>query len=83
MNKKSYGVKVVYWREAFFFFKKRLPVISLPVQITFGVIISENKESINLGINCEYDKNKKLLKVIDGIFIPKRTILKIKQIGKI
>lgn len=81
MSKKRWPVSIIYWQEAFFSFKKRPPMILPPIQVTFGIIISKNKKSINIGLNCEYDKEKEIIKITDGILIPQKTVVKIKQIG--
>ncbi len=87
MNKfkiKKGTVYAIYWQDAAFSYKKRLPAKTPSSQITFGVIISKNKEFVNVGMNCSYDSDKKKIIVTeDSFIIPKKAIKKIQELGNI
>lgn len=77
-------IYAIYWQDAAFSYRKKLPKEKPPYQITFGVIISKNKEFINIGMNCHYDAGKKkIIEIKDGFLIPVKTIIQIKEIGSI
>lgn len=70
-------IAIIYWQDAAFSFRHKLPSFLPDISITFGIINSQTKEFINVGMNCTYNKKKNHLKIIDGMFIPQKTIIAI------
>lgn len=77
-------IYAIYWQDAAFSFRKRLPRTMPPLQLTFGIIVLKNKNLVSIGMNCHYNsKNKKITNIRDGFLIPINTIIEVKEIGDI
>lgn len=83
MKKKLAEICAIYWQDAAYSFRKRLPKELPPVQITTGVIISQNKTLINVATNLTYHTKRSVVAPRDGFLIPKKTVLKIQKIGRL
>ncbi|HOX91172.1 MAG TPA: hypothetical protein PLG45_00310 [Candidatus Paceibacterota bacterium] len=71
----------ISWHDASYSDSKNATKKVPPVRLTCGFVIEENKNFVNLAVNCYYtDKNKKL-EPIDGFLIPTNTIVSFKKIG--
>ncbi len=70
-------VGVVFWRDALYSDFKKFPGLPDRVNASFGIIDTTNKEFIRVGANCDLDYLGKLVKMVDGIMIPRKTIIRI------
>ena len=77
--RKKTKINIIHWQDATFSFYEKLPKTLPEPSITFGIIISQNKKLINIGMNCTYDKEGKF-EVTDGMLIPKKVIVKIEHV---
>lgn len=82
MERKNYKkVYAIYWQDAAYSFRKRMPEELPPIEITTGTIVSKNKNFVNIATNLNYYSEKRKVKAKDGFLIPTKTIVKIKEIG--
>lgn len=83
--KKIFSKKVyaVYWQDAAYSFKKSLPKKDPNLEITTGLILSQNKKLINVATNVDYNPKERIFIAKDGFLIPRKTIFKIKKIGNL
>lgn len=80
ISKKVYAV---YWQDAAYSFQKSLPKKNPNLEITTGLVISQNKKLINIATNVNYNPKEGTFIAKDGFLIPRKTILKIKKIGNL
>jgi len=70
----------ITWQDASFSFEEKLPVdLPLP-QVTFGVLISKDTEATFIATNIEFDAKIDKISAVDGIVIPNKTIISVKNI---
>ncbi len=81
--RKNKDVLMIVWQDAAFSNRAKLPKKNPPMQITFGLFISENRDAINIGMNCHLDSNGKIIECRDAFLIPKKVIKNIKIISKL
>ena len=83
--KKIFSKKVyaIYWQDAAFSFRKNLPKELPNLEITVGLIISQNKKLINIATNIGYNSKEGTFRAKDGFLIPRKTVSKIKRIGNL
>ncbi|OGY38933.1 MAG: hypothetical protein A2391_00525 [Candidatus Brennerbacteria bacterium RIFOXYB1_FULL_41_13] len=67
----------VLWQDAVYSDRKKYPGVPPFIDVSFGIISQRNKEFITVGMNCNFDKEKKYFEITDGIVIPRRSIIKI------
>lgn len=68
---------VVYWKDAAYTYEKKPPKFNPSTQATAGFIVYENKDTINVAMNVNYDEKTGDLWPVDGLAIPRKTIAKI------
>ncbi len=76
-------IHAVYWQDAAYSFRKRLPKKIPNLEVTFGLILFQNKKLINIATNANYNSKAGTFKAKDGFLIPRKTIFKIKKIGNL
>lgn len=83
--KKMFPKKIyaVYWQDAAYSFQKSLPKKIPNLEITTGLILSQNKKLINIATNVDHNPQKGTFIAKDGFLIPRKTISKIKKIGNL
>ncbi|HET8574946.1 MAG TPA: hypothetical protein VFM02_02110 [Candidatus Paceibacterota bacterium] len=75
--KKRSQFTIIFWRDAGFSYKKTLPKDRPGLQVTFGVVVNETEDFVNLATNLDYDETgEKSSEVVDGFLIPKNVIVK-------
>ncbi|OGY39334.1 MAG: hypothetical protein A2418_01555 [Candidatus Brennerbacteria bacterium RIFOXYC1_FULL_41_11] len=80
MKQKKLKAGVVFWQDALYSDFQKFPGLPNRVNASFG-IIHIRKRFVEVGMNCDFGRAGDLLKIIDGIIIPKKTIIKIVQMN--
>lgn len=70
----------ITWQDASYSFENELPAqLPLP-QVTFGVVISKDAEATFIATNVRFDSTVDGISVVDGMVIPNRTVISVKDI---
>lgn len=78
MPKRKMKIGIIVWRDAAYFFTKKLPKrLPLP-QMTAGFVIEANDKFANIGTNVGYDEKTGKVTPIDGFIIPRGAAIKVK-----
>lgn len=75
------GLSIVEWQDAAYSFEKELPLFPPIPNTTYGIIVDDTPEYINIATNVEIDSEKNWVTLVDGFLIPKQAILKIEKIS--
>lgn len=77
---KKRTVTRITWQDASYSFEDILPD-SLPLpQVIFGVLISKSPEATFIATNVRFDATADGISVVDGMVIPNKTIISLKNI---
>lgn len=75
------GLSIVEWQDAAYSFEKELPP-SFPISnTTYGLIVEDTPEHINIATNVKIDSRNNWVTLVDGFLIPKQAILKIQNLS--
>ena len=73
------------WYDAKYIYDLEIPKETPLSQITIGFIASSHEDYVNVVMNVDYIPRTKIVAVedgmVDGILIPKKTIIEFKKIG--
>lgn len=81
MGNETYEVSIVTWQDAAFSFENSLPSRLPEPRIIFGVILHETDDYIFVVTNLYKDKEIETLVPVDGMVIPRGTVIEIKRVS--
>lgn len=81
MYKYKKGLSIVEWQDAAYSFEKELPPYPPIPNTTYGLIVEDTSEHINIATNVHIDSKNNWITLVDGFLIPKQAILKIEDLS--
>lgn len=74
-------VCAVWWQDAAYSYMDEMPDNLPGPELTTGFILVSNDYFINIATNVNYNEKDDSFYPVDGFIIPKKTIIKLKEIG--
>ena len=85
MKRKRYKnpVCIIRWMDAAYTYEKKLPKSVPEEQLTAGFIVEATDDYTNIAMNVRYNPKTTKLHRVDGLVIPKGTVIEFRVIGNL